>query len=193
MVRDPSYEHPQPFDPLGALIYYICVTRSIESGGLVLPSSQSISDELALRVDDQGRTRSANDRVQVSWEDLVWMNQERLLFNEQQYSPSEFFRTLSQHNVNQRIWHFPGVEQTGQRRRRLQPSHAVEKTGTAARLTALKDLYRFNVRELPQKYLRDFLIDRQLVTNPDEVYSFLDSMYFLEFIDIFPTAEWTPT
>src|SRR5438270_401614 len=110
MPRDPSYVAPQPFDPLGALIYYLCVTRAIETGGLILPSSQFVASELELQIVEPGSTRAKNDRVQTLWEDLVWMNEQHLLFNEEPHPPGAFFRVLSQHNVNQRIRQFPGIE-----------------------------------------------------------------------------------
>jgi len=175
-----------PLDPLGSLIYYLCVAEGLKDGGLRVPSSGRVSTLLAIET-VPGTLRARDARVQALWEDLQWLNRAGVLFHEQPYREDEFYRRLAQHNVNARMRQFrPGFESINPRTRRLVLGSMVEKTGTAARLVALKDLYHFNHSEVPHRFLRDFLTAERLVEDDNECYSFLESMHLLHFLDSYP-------
>jgi hypothetical protein len=183
---------PSPLDPLGALIYYLCVTEALQAGGLIVPSSSSISKQLT--VEQRGTDCRARDvRIQAVWEDLFWISQSGLLFHEPQYPKANFCRGLSQHNVNRRISQFrPGFELMNRRVRRLVRTDVVEKTGTAVRLAAFKDIYHFASSEVSQAILREFMGEEHLITDDDQYYGFLESMGAIHYLETYPIGALRP-
>ena len=162
---------PTRLDPLGALIYYLCVTDAIKGGDLIVPGSQRIADELA--------ARRGGGRVAVLWADLWWMQEKKLLFDERPIAKSQYFRKLAQRNVNERMNKFkPGFEKITPKQRRLVIDDFVEQPATAIRLIALKDLYFFahRNRRVPQRVFFEFLQAQNLITSEDEYYAFLLNM-----------------
>jgi hypothetical protein len=177
----------EPQDPLGALIYYYCITEAVKAGDLVVPSSRVISNRL--QITRTGAERRAIDQeVQHWWEDLQWINEQGVLFNERPHTPEEFIVSLSQHNVNRRIQRFHrGFEQVTKRTRRLVLSQLVDKAITACRLAALKDLYHFHDSELPHKLFCDFALQAQLFADSEQLYSFLQAMVNIAYLAVSPT------
>jgi hypothetical protein len=178
---------PSPkLDPMGAIIYYLCVTEAIKQGSLEVPSSQKISS--MLDVADNGTPVHAHvDRL---WRDLQWMDQEKLLFHEQQADDSKYRdsfapRSLAAHNVNRRIEHFhPGFVHDTPRHRRIVQTELLDQTISAVRLVALKALYYFQQWQVPQKLLLEFLQGQGLI--PDDVneyYRFITVMNRIGYID----------
>lgn len=178
-------------DPIGALILYLAVVEAIKSGDLIVPSSQRISDLLHRGADPEHEQLPDDPPVELLWADLSWLNESRLLFNEHQYSKTEYFRTLSQHNVNERLRHFSkGFVQRSRRERQLVPTEFVERASTAARLVGLKDLYFFNRRELPYGQLEAFLTSERLIADKEQCPGFVKTMVEIGYVHAYPTAEW---
>jgi hypothetical protein len=197
-VTTPSSDqiHYKPLDPLGAVVYYSCVTGALESGGLILPSTATIADSLRIFRPLDQLVRAHDDRVQRLWNDLVWMNDHNILFNEQPRPKSEFFLSLSQHNVNRRIQRFPpGFDPFGKRARRLNENLVVEKTITAARLVALKDLYHFRKADIPHQLFTNFATAQQLIADAQESFHFLNSMLDINYVSVspLPSPSFDPT
>src|SRR5258708_4486740 len=116
-----SPPHGTLLDPVGALIYYLCVARAIEGGVNRVPSSHEIARLLELRPEKSLR-RALDAEVQSLWEDLSWMKHEKLVFDESPPKPAEYWRPLSQHNVNLRMRSFhPGFDHQHARDRHIVP------------------------------------------------------------------------
>jgi hypothetical protein len=178
---------PTRFDPLGALIYYLCVRQAIERGDYRVPSSHKIAAQLALKRDQGGNRVPRSPSVLRLWDVLSWMNDKKLLFDARRLDKSQFIRELSQRNVNDRIKKFrPGFEMVSTRQRRIVPSEFVDQTATAIRLVALKDLYYFTHRRLEQKVLLQFLQQENLITGPDDYYVFLKTVKNIGYVEFDP-------
>jgi hypothetical protein len=173
-----------PLDPLGSLIYYWCVKEAIEGGGYIVPGSDKIAARLQTKKDGSG---PIDDEINQVWQDLWWMNEKHLLFREQPFKNSEYFRPLSQHGVSERMKKFrPGFKTETTHRRRIVPSEFVEHATTAIQLVALKDLYYFNHRKVTHNLLLKFLEAQGFVTGADEFYLFLGSMNSIHYIELDP-------
>jgi hypothetical protein len=184
MKSDGTLLSSTDLDPLGTLIYYLCVTSAIRRGGYKIPSSQKISRMLRIRK-VKGKRKAIDPRIHHLWVDLLWMHGQKLLFDEEQANESRYFLPLSSTNVNKRIKGFrPGFKQEKPRVRKIEPKEFVDKTMTAARLIALKDLYHFNHRGVSQKLLFRFLRSQDLIDDEDELIHFLKTMDNIEYIEI---------
>src|SRR5437660_147617 len=126
MSPDAASTMPTKLDPLGSIIYYLCVTQAIKQGTYDVPSAQTIS--LMLKLTDGKTGKPTNSQVAQLWNDLQWMNREKLLFHEQQpndskYSASFVPHPLSAHNVNIRIENFhPGFTRVTSKHRCIVPA-----------------------------------------------------------------------
>jgi hypothetical protein len=179
-------------DPVGALIYYLCVRGAIAGGHNQIPSSHEIARLLKIREGGNGRRTAINADIQCFWEDLLWLKESQLLFDETPADPKDFGRPMSQHNVNERIQSFyPGFDLHQKRGRLIVPNELVESSIMAARLIALKDLYRFNGRVLPHPLLIEFL-QRDLIPDENECYSFLHWANAIRQVDVAPDVSWLP-
>jgi hypothetical protein len=176
-------------DPVGALIYYLCVTVAIEGGAFLVPSSHHISRLLAIRR-AKNVPEAVDHLVQSLWQDLWWIGQQTF-FDERPPDPSDYWRSLAQHNVNARMQQFGPALAHGSRERRINPKHFVEGTRAAVRLIALKELYRSNGCELPHPILWDFLQEQNLLPE-DQFPAFLQSMSTMNYISVLPDLNWLP-
>jgi len=173
-------------DPLGTVIYYLCVTEALKGGSLDVPSSHKISK--MLKIEDKGEQKPIDPCIDRLWSDLQWMNQEGILFHERQTDDLHYLRSftprmLAAHNVNIRIQNFhPGFERITSVHRRLVTGVLVDRTISAVRLVALKDLYYFSKSQLPQKLLLEFLQGQNLTTDTNESYRFLKVMNRISYI-----------
>jgi len=181
---------PTVLDPLGSLIYYLCVSEAIHDGVFIAPSSQKIAKELKLEGGKSGMP--VNPLIRELWNDLSRMNQTRLLLNETAHRDSEYFLGLAQHNVNRRMQRFrPGFvpASPGAKQRHMDTREFVERPKTAIRLTAMKDMYFYAGRDLPQKLLLGFLKSEALISDEDDFYTFLESMSVVRYVDLDPLTE----
>jgi hypothetical protein len=172
-------------DPLGTLVYYLCVRIAVAEGGVRVPSGQTISKMLG--VEKKGRKIAINidPRARQIWSDMLWMHKGKLLFDERPVDESKYSLTLAVTNVNKRINSFrPGFKHNDQGERIIDPKEFVEKTISAARLVAWKDLYHCNNREVPQKLLFRFLRNRELAKDDGDFIRFLRTMDNIRYLDI---------
>jgi hypothetical protein len=177
-----------PLDPVSALAYYLCVAKAIERGRYLVPSSHEIADLLELR---KGERVALHDETQRLWEDLWWLKEKKIPFDERPADAEEYWRRLSQHNVNAKMRSFrPGFAHGENHERYIVPFEFVERPRTALRLIALKEYFRFN-REVPHpsyfKFLRPALIPTE-----GECYTFLHSMHRVHYVQVLPSDEWLP-
>jgi hypothetical protein len=167
----------------------MCITGALRRGSLVIPSTQAIARDLVV-IEESGSRRAINARVQELWEDLRWMSQEDLLFHEVRYEQDEFFRSLAQRNVNERVKHFhPGFVHGG-RERRLILNEVIDKSITALRLVVLKDMYFFGNFELAQREAGEFLVAEHLVPDADRYFTFLQTVHAIGYMDFNPPGGW---
>lgn len=187
MNPDPAPAKPTLLDPIGAIIYYLCVTHALKVGWLGVPSSEVIRKMLRFKKEKvNARSKPADPHVWRLWNDLKWMDHEGLLFHEVHepgYVRSFTPHPLSQRVINDRINKFhPGFAWISPKRRCIVKAELVENVLTAARLIALKDLYYFNAGQVPQKLLLEFLKTQSLVSDADEFYRFLQIMRRIQYI-----------
>src|SRR6266480_1919837 len=184
-------------DPMGSIIYYLGVTEAIKQGTYDVPSSQKISSMLEVRAG-----KPVNSQVDRLWRDLQWMDQEKLLFHEQQADDSKYRKSfiphsLAAHNVNRRVENFhPGFVHVTAKHRRIVPTEFVDRTISAVRLVALKDLYYFHQWQVPQKLLLEFLRSQGLIPDVDEYYRFITVMNrigYIDFPDLSPGEHFSDT
>jgi hypothetical protein len=188
-MADIPQARPTLLDPVGALLYYLAVRGAIEGGAYTVPSSRALAEQLTI-IREKGKPARAEDpAVQDLWSDLWWMKEQKLLFDEHPPNPAIYWKQLSQHNVNARMHQFrPGFEHDGTRRQRyIVPREFVERAKTAARLVALKDLYRYNGFELPHPLLGEFLLKEGLVRNEEEFFTFLQAVSAIAYAEVTPT------
>jgi hypothetical protein len=177
----PETEKPLPeptlLDPLGALIYYLCVSEAKKKAGRV-PSIQKISELL------KGGDKPINPRIGLLWEDLLWLKENELLLSE--HEPEAFVpRSLASHNVNSRIKNFvPGFKVTHSGWREILPSKIVDTPLTAVRLIALKDLHHFCQLQVPQKMLLEFLLKENLIPDAGDYYTFVEVVTRIKYVDV---------
>ena len=189
----PPAPKPTQLDPIGAIIYYICATDAKKSGRWLIPSTHKIAQRL------RGGANKTDVQVDHLWQDLQWIIDRRLLFDERTHDdprchPLEH-HAPSQRNVYDRIRHFyPGFNPTDEhahqyekhhRQRYMDDREFVEKKVTAIRLIAFKDLYYITDSRVPQKLLFEFLSAEGLV-DADEFFGeggFLSSMNRIRYID----------
>jgi len=174
-------------DPLGTVIYYLCVTEALKGGSFDVPSSHKISKMLKIG-EDKEEPKPVDPRIDRLWNDLQWVNREGLLFREPQTGDLHYLRSftpraLAPHNVNIRIQNFhPGFELVTPKHRRIVTAVFVDRTTSAVRLVALKDLYYFSKGQLPQKLLLEFLQRQNLTTDANEYYRFLKVMHRIRYV-----------
>jgi hypothetical protein len=172
-------------DPLGTLVYYLCVSIAVGEGGVRVPSGQTISKMLGVAKNGKKPPTRIDPRARQIWSDMLWMHEERLLFDETPVDELQYWLTLSVTNVNRRINGFrPGFKQDHLGERIIEPKEFVEKTITAARLVAWKDLYHCNSREVTQKLLFRFFKNRELVRDDGTFIHFLRTMDSIRYLDV---------
>jgi hypothetical protein len=158
-----------------------------------VPSSHLISNQLRVKT-EEGLRIPMDPKVQCLWQDLKWMKEQELLFDEHKPDASAYCRPLSQHNVNVRFSRFrPGFRSVSRRQRHIVPPEFVERPSTAVRLIALKDLYYFNGLEVPHPLLFEFFLQQRLIPNEEQFYTFLTSLFTVNYILILPSPAWLPT
>lgn len=124
-------------------------------------------------------------RARQIWSDMLLMHEEKLLFDETPVDESKYWLTLAVTNVNKRINSFrSGFKHNDQGERIIEPKEFVEKTITAARLVAWKDLYHCNNREVPQKLLFRFLRNHELAKDDGDFIRFLRTMDSIRYLDV---------
>jgi hypothetical protein len=196
MAPNPPFAASSRLDPLGTVIYYLCVCIAVTDGDMRIPSGQTISKMLGTPT-GKGTGRKAvrhiDGRTLQIWLDMLWLHKEKLVFDEKAVDESEYWVTLTSTNVNKRINAFrPGFKYVSPKVRIIDPKVLVEKTITAARLVAWKDLYHSNHREVPQKLLFRFLRHRELIKDDSDFVRFLETMEHIKYLDMdVPDAEKT--
>lgn len=173
-------ESPYALDtPLKALIYYLCVKGALTNGDLKAPSSHKLSARLG------NKELPMAPEVKRRWDDLEWMNREKLLFREDHYPADEYRRALSQPGVHNLIRRFRPGFVPDERGYWLKPEDLVDKVKSAARLIALKEVYRFT-RDVPQKWLRRFLAQQPHIgmDDPESFYAFVQGMSHIRYISL---------
>jgi hypothetical protein len=197
MCAAASKLEPTLLDPIGSVIYYVCVTEAIKSGTWTVPSSQKISEMLEVH----GK-KPLDAQVDCLWRDLGWMIDAGLLLSEHSPSDADYRKSFEPHsltqvNVNKRLQKLspafkqpteeeqPQQEQKHHRQRHMDEREIVEKRITAVRLVAFKDLYISNDQHVPQKLLLEFLSKQGLAAS-DEYYGeggFLPVMHRIKYLD----------
>jgi hypothetical protein len=185
MAPDPIFATSTRLDPLGTVIYYLCVCIAIADGDMRLPSGQTISKMLGVAKKGRKAASCVDRQTRQIWSDMLWMHKEKLVFDEKPVDESLYWLALSATNVNKRIKGFrPGFKHLNPRERIIDPKEFVEKTITAARLVAWKDLYHCNNREVPQKLLFRFFRNRELAKDESDFTRFLKTMDNIRYLDL---------
>lgn len=185
----PPPRRPKELDPLGAIIYYICVTQAKKSGKWLIPGHRKI-ERMLKNIDNK-----PIPQVEQLWNDLQWIIEMKLLFDESTQVDSRYHpllhRGLSQHQVSERIDEFsPAFNPTEEhlrhdKKRYMDYREFVENKVTAVRLIAFKDLYHITDSRVPQKVLLEFFSVQGLI-DADEFYGkggFLSIMNRIRYID----------
>jgi hypothetical protein len=187
---------PTHLDPIGAIIYYICVTEAKRSGNWAIPSSHKIALML------NGTDNKPNAQVEHLWSDLQSIIDGKFLFDERTHHEKRYHpllhHALTQRNVNERIRNFypafnPSEEHAKEaqqhekhhRQRYMESREFVDKKITAIRLIAFKDLYYMTDSRVTLRLAFETL-NAQGFANADEYFGeggFLSIMHRIRYID----------